>query len=591
MSAPRPPTHWMLRALPWIHLTVYRAASQLESGSEILARHIAAVRLDARAIPSAPPRDNATHDLERALSMINSIALEGWWWLIDELESSLQDSRIERSWDAASVIEESTDRWEMYGREEVYDLVLLLREAERVISLSSAELVTEQGNAGGSLAAYHMEGVHFYRGFSRVKPVTGRRIELSVASDSGSYQDVATRFKSLLRTVEDARRIGESRVLHEFTPVGGPRGVRLWAFSALLGRVSRPEPIFAPPAGDHLEHLVQFRDKTGEVDLVFEPEVFLRTLQDLEAFGLKSPVTDFQGLGGWGGQSLVIVGWPFGSEFLNGRVDRPTILHWFPLASDGREAVYDALTRVVSARKIAAAVLDETDPDWRTLLARPDVIEVGTWVYYVPAGCDPRLFRLYVEGGFRGVDPVQALTKYRVDTREWYRFITALKLYFRCSSEDRAFYAAENPVEVIERAYPKLEIVTSRPPSSGVPPVADDSHMLFGRRAVQSTTREPVPGARSMHTGGEPAEVPAKNQIMVNGAVLTLHDELYVRVVSRENRRTPQGKLKTKVVESFDPRSRTLTLTREVWLTNAPQSEHDRQVLSRSIARVERRGS
>ena len=93
-------------------------------------------------------------------------------------------------------------------------------------------------------------------------------------------------------------------------------------------------------------------------------------------------------------------------------------------------------------------------PVWRPLLDRPDALEIGDWIYYVPAACDPRLFRLYVEGGFRGVDPLKALLKLQVDGREWAGFVSAYQRFFAYSPQDRALYTAEDPEVEMGKVYP-----------------------------------------------------------------------------------------------------------------------------------------
>ncbi len=590
MSTSKPPTHWLVKSLPGICLIFCRAASQLEGGAKILRDQISVSRKDPVAIPPAPPKDTANQDLDRALSLVHEIAAEGWFWLLDALESALEEPRIDQYWDAVSVIEESTDRWENWGKEEVHDLVLLLKGVDRVISLSSGEVEMAVGPTEAALATYRLEHVHLYSGFNRMRPVTGRRVEIHVVSDMQSYHEAAGRFKALLRTVREARRIGESRTLREFTPVGQRNGVRLWAFSALLGHLGSPRAIFAPPAGPHLEHVVPFRDRTGEIDVVLDPEVFQRSLRDFDEFGLKSPVTQFEKLSSWEGPSLVVIGWPFGSAYPTGPLDRPTVVHWFPLTPDARAVSYEALARVVSTRKVRSSDLDRDYPGWRPLLDRPDALEIGDWIYYVPAGCDPRLFRLYVEGGFRGVDPLKALLKLQVDGREWARFVSAYQRFFAYSPQDRALYTAEDPEVEMGKVYPELLIEPPSPPTS-LPPVLDDSYMRSRVRESYSPQRTQVPVPRRTLSPESTLAPLEKDQIVVNSEVLTLHDGIYVRVVSKENRHTPEGKLKMKILETYDRKTRTLSLTREVWLAGAPEGERTKQVLSRSQARIERSGS
>jgi hypothetical protein len=590
MSTSKPPAHWLIKSLPGICLTFCRAASQLEGGARILRDQISASRKDPSAIPPTPDKDTANRDLDRALSLVHEIAAEGWSWLLDALEVALEEYRVDLNWDAVSVIEEATDRWENWGTEEVHDLVLLLKGVDRVVSLSSGEVEMAAGPADAALATYRLQHVHLFGGFNRMRPVTGRRVEIQVASDFKSYHEAAGRFKCLLKTVREARRIGESRTLREFTPVGQRNGIRLWTFASLLGKFGSPEPIFAPPAGPHLEHLVPFRDRTGEVDLVFDPEVFNRSLRDFSEFNLKSPVTRFEKLSTWQGPSLVVTGWPFGSAYSTGALDRPTVVHWFPLTPDAKAAGYEALARIISTRKVSRADLDRDYPGWQSLLERRDIVEISEWVYYVPADCDPRLFQLYVEGGFRGVDPLKALSKLHVDGREWARFVSAYQRFFSYSPQDRTLYTAESPEVELERIYPKL-VVEPPAPVTTPPRGADDCYMRS--RVRESFSAEPIRTSVLWRTlSPESTQMRlAKNQILVNSEVLTLHDDLYVRVVSRENRHTPEGKLKMKVVETYDRRSQTLTLTREVWLAGAPESQRTKQVLSRAHARVERSGS
>lgn len=590
VSASKPPTHWLIKRLPGICLIFCRAANQLEGGASILRDQISASRKDPSVIPPTPTKDTANRDLDRALSLVHEIAAEGWAWLLDALEAALEEPPIDLYWEAISVIEEATDRWESWGTEEVHDLVLLLKGVDRVVSLSSGEVEMAAGPADAALATYSLEHVHLYGGFNRMRPVAGRRIEIQVASNFKSYHDAASRFKSLLRTVRDARRIGESRTLREFTPVGRRSGIRLWAFASLLGKLGLPEPIFAPPAGHHLEHRVPFRDRTGEVDLVFDPEVFDRSIRDFDEFNLKPPVTEFNKLSSWQGLSLVVTGWPFGLAYSTGPLDHPTVVHWFPLTPDAKAAGYEALARIISTRKVRRSDLDRDYPGWLALLERRDIVEVSGWVYYVPAGCDPRLFQLYVEGGFQGVDYVKALSRLHVDRREWVRFVAGYQRFFSCSPQDKGLYTSENPDVELESIYPRLVI---EPPTllTGPQRVVDDSYM---RSRVRETYSAPSsqPSARWRTLFPESnTTVLTRDQIVVNSEVLTLHDGIYVRVVSKENRHTPEGKLKMKIVETYDRQTRVLTLTREVWLAGSPEGQRTKQVLSRSHARVERSGS
>ncbi len=177
-----------------------------------------------------------------------------------------------------------------------------------------------------------------------------------------------------------------------------------------------------------------------------------------------------------------------------------------------------------------------------------------------------------------------------MDGREWARFVAGYQRFFSCSPKDKALYASENPEVELENAYPKLVI---EPPITltGPPRAVDDSYMLSRVRETHSPPSSRAEAQWRTLFPKSDAIALASDQILVNSEVLTLHDGIYVRVVSKEKRHTPEGKLKMKMVETFDRQTRMLTLTREVWLAGSPESERTKQVLSRSHARVERSGS
>jgi hypothetical protein len=564
----------LLNELPRMYLAYCRAASQLDDGARIVGDFIRVCRVNSLSVPPEPERDTARGDLKRALGLTSLIARLGWGWLLDALESALEGSRVERSWDAVSVIEEQTDRWQRYGGDEARDLVLLVKGADRVVSLSSAEVVEDVDGSSVALVSYRLEHVHYFPAFNRMRPVRGRRVEIQTLQDPESYREAVASFKPLLRTVRDARRVGESRTIREFTPVGRPDGVRLWAFSALLGRFGPPRPIPAPAAGAYPEVYFPFSDGTDEVALVFHPEVFRRCLQDFAALNFRSPIHDFGDLQTLEAPSLVVIGWPFGSSQLTGPLDHPTVVHWFPLSADSKASSYEILTRVVSARKIRSAAMDSERPGWRVLLERPDVIEVAGWVYYVPAGLDPRLFRSYVETGFRGLDYLTAHSQFGVDMKQVTDFIQGYQRFFGCSPQDKRIYLSADPAKEAADLYPKLE------PSA--PPILD----FAANQRIE--TREP---------GGEGAPVDDSSfelrpdQILVRGLILTRQGEEYVRVVSRKKEATASGKLKIKEVASYDLRASILTITKEVWPSGGPESARVATVLSRSKARIEAAGA
>lgn len=577
MSAPKTSPQWLLRELPTMYLAFCRAASQLDDGAQILHDHIRACREDPAAHAPEPEKDTARGDLKRALRLVNLIAATGWGWLLESLDSALEERRVERTWDGVSLIEEATDRWARFGREGARDLVLLVRGPDRVVSLSSGEVEEASTQTQTALATYRLKNFHYYPGFNRMRAVTGRHLGIRTVADPESYRDAVSCFKPLLKCVRDARLVGQSRALREFVPLGRGEDVRLWAFFALLGHVDAPRQIPAPAGGLLEEVLVKFSDRTGQADLVFHPAVFQRCLGDFESLGFRSPVQYMDDFATWAGSSLVIVGWPFGSAHLSEPLDRPMVVHWFPLSSDKTTDSYDALTRIVSSRKISSHVLDKDYPGWRSLLerGRTGVVEVGEWVYSVPSSLDPRLFRMYIENGMKGVEYTEARAHLGVDIKQVARFLGALNQHLSLSRVGERLYSAEDPDRAMREAYPALELAMVSFPTAET---GGGTPSLKGGDTIR------VPSSKEDDLSLQP------NQVVVNGAILTREGEVYVRVVSMEKRQTPRGLQKVKVRETYDPASGRLVRTCETWLAGSPETTKSVTELSDTRARITARG-
>ena len=557
-----------------MYLAFCRAASQLDDGARIARGHLIACRSNPVAPPPEPDKDTAKGDLKRALKLVNLIASVGWTWLLDALEEALNGPRFGGSWEAVSVIEQQTDRWERWGRDQARDLVLLVEGAGRVASLSAGEVEEEADPSEVTLATYRMENVHYYPAFNRMRPVTGRRVAVQTLRGPERYKQAVARFKPLLRTVRRARQIGESERLREFTPVGRPDGVKLWAFSGLLGGFGEPKAIPAPGAGVREEVYVPFTDRTGSVDLVFPSTVFRRSLQDFEMLGFRSEVNYMEDLATSQGPSLVVVGWPFGSSFLNGPMDRPTVVHWFPLPHEETLSAYEALVRVVSDRKASVANLQRDCPGWTALSNRTDVVSSDGWTYYVPAGLDRRLFGAWADGGMRGLDYMRANKEFGVPMQAVTGFLKGARRYFDFSPHERALYGSTDLEKAWEEVYPQLGRAPGEAPS------------VVSRASFPSPSSGGTPTASLV---GCPLLQP--DQILVHSAVFTRRGDGFVRVVSREKQETPTVKLKIKVVETYDPQTGLLIRTKEIWPAGAPESARVTTVLSRTKARVEDRGS
>lgn len=401
-----------------------------------------------------PETETAQGDVKRSLGVIDGLGKSDQKWVIEDLARGLGGGRIEEDLRGVALVDVATSRWQRFDAPGAMNLVVLLPELGRVASFSTSEVQGNPASVHSALAPYRLRNVHYYPFFNRLKPVKGRKIVLDPPSDTGGYVQMVSSLKHILRTLWYSRIVGISGTLDAFVPVGAPDGVRMWSFSAVVGRFSDIQALPAYPAGLRQEVKATFEDGTEVEEFLMHPTVVQRAMDDEALKGTQLPVQGVQDLIEWDGLSLVVVAWPLAEgSFIKG--DPPQILSWWPLGSEPEVEVYETLGRLCSTRKVAIGELDEHYPDWQRLLDRDDVVEHNGWLYYVPLDLDPELFALMMKDGYGQLDTEAALSAgYSVaDIKE---FTSRLRLFNEASPHERLLYQSDDPDRTLRSLYPSV---------------------------------------------------------------------------------------------------------------------------------------
>ena len=123
-------------------------------------------------------------------------------------------------------------------------------------------------------------------------------------------------------------------------------------------------------------------DLSGDLNVIFHPSVFVKYLRDPLRIEFGTPIKSLSSLSDWDGISLVILGWIFGRN-------EPYVFTFWPLGRENEIKEYMVLAQIISTKKVLIQELNNKFPGWdQILLNRPDIIQKGNWVYYVPVNLD-----------------------------------------------------------------------------------------------------------------------------------------------------------------------------------------------------------
>jgi len=406
----------------------------------------------------AQARDQTDSRCASALRVLAKLSEKGNIHILKQIQDGMRmgarivvDEPVEAT--VFQVVE--SGRWvTKYGARSTYDLVVVLPEWSKVVSISTSEIEIPTDPMIPRFAKVKLENVHLYSFFNRAHAVRGRRISEVQGTQNNTF-DLHS-FKPFIRTCKDIENIGQGIALPFFTPLSTLEGLRLGFFFALMCRVTSVEFIRSPTGfGVTLgQSGLTLSDSTGALKARLNTDVFNESVAN-PMVGNKATLKDPKDLLGVDGNVFVVGVWFLGRSYpeiahLSLPKDSFTLDTWGVLSfmNSHRKAKISQVSQLFGIESV-----NEASKKTRCIQTS------GDWLYYKNESWPKEIFLAIEKNGFSWNLAFSDALEFGADYADFRVWSKQILPFFRMNPHLLDLYRSKTPIISFEKTqkFPEKE--------------------------------------------------------------------------------------------------------------------------------------